>query len=701
MIAGRPRAAWIVWAVGTAAFLSSIALSALNHHLFAWTEASQALAFFSIGIVGLVLARRRPQNPVGWLYLAVWLGVGVAFALCQEYARWATVTHPGAVGGTAAMWLTNWAWVPIFGVMLTFPFLLFPDGHLPSPRWRWVSWASGLVLVLWSVAFAFEGADFTDALNHHVANPYAIAGLTGFFNVAREVLAVAFIGLTGASVASLVVRFRRSRGVERQQIKWLMLSGAVLVVWLSLPLDHGSGTWSDTVQGFVIALVPISVGIAILRYRLFDVDVVINKTLVYGALAVFITAVYVAIVVGLGAVVGTHQGSLPLSILATGLVAVAFQPVRARMQRVANRLVYGERATPYDVLARFSDRVASTYATEDVLPRTARVIAEGTGAEAVEIWLRLGGELRPAASWPVEGASTASIPMRNGELPDLDADRALPVRHRDELLGAVTIRKPRGESLTPAEDRLLDDLTRQAGLVLANVRLTADLEARLDQISRQAGELRASRQRIVAAQDEERRRLERNIHDGAQQHLVALAVKLRLAKGFLGKDPERTRAMLEELDEEVGEALDTLTALSLGIYPPLLEEQGLSAALASQYQRSDLPVRMEVAGTRRYPIEVEAAVYFCVLEALQNAAKYAGASRIDVEIEEHDGGLSFEVRDDGAGFDENLVARGSGLQNMHDRLSTLGGKLQVLASPGGGASVAGWVPIFEPAEALR
>jgi len=291
--------------------------------------------------------------------------------------------------------------------------------------------------------------------------------------------------------------------------------------------------------------------------------------------------------------------------------------------------------------------------------------------------------------------------MRDGELPDLGADRTLPVRHRDDLLGAVTIRKPRGESLTPAEDRLLDDLTRQAGLVLANVRLTADLEARLEQISRQAGELRASRQRIVAAQDEERRRLERNIHDGAQQHLVALAVKLRLAKGFLGKDPERTRGLLEELDEEVGEALDTLTALSLGIYPPLLEEQGLSAALAAQYQRSDLPVRMEVAGTKRFPIEVEAAVYFCVLEALQNVAKYAGASRIDVTIEEHDGGLSFEVRDDGAGFDGDLVARGSGLQNMHDRLSTLGGRLQVLASPGRGASVAGWVPIFEPAEALR
>ncbi len=196
--------------------------------------------------------------------------------------------------------------------------------------------------------------------------------------------------------------------------------------------------------------------------------------------------------------------------------------------------------------------------------------------------------------------------------------------------------KPASEPLAAGEAELLDRLAEQAGLVLANARLTADLEARLMQIAQQAADLRSSRQRIVAAQDEERRRLERNIHDGAQQHLVALAVKLRLAKTALQKDPEHGRRMLGELRGEVDAALDTLRSLALGIYPPLLEEQGIAAALAAQYLRSSLPVRMEADGIGRYPIELEAAVYFCTLEALQNAAKYAHASAITISFRERE-----------------------------------------------------------------
>ena len=169
---------------------------------------------------------------------------------------------------------------------------------------------------------------------------------------------------------------------------------------------------------------------------------------------------------------------------------------------------------------------------------------------------------------------------------------------------------------------------------MSNVRLTADLEARLEVITRQAAELRASRQRIVAAQDEERRRLERNIHDGAQQHLVALAVKLRLARGLLGRDPEKARTMLEETGGQIDEALETLHALALGIYPPRLESDGVAAALMARYASSDLPVRFNADGIGRYPLDTEAAVYFCVLEALQNAAKYATAGSIDVTFGE-------------------------------------------------------------------
>jgi signal transduction histidine kinase len=249
------------------------------------------------------------------------------------------------------------------------------------------------------------------------------------------------------------------------------------------------------------------------------------------------------------------------------------------------------------------------------------------------------------------------------------------------------------EPLAPEEAELLDRLAEQAGLVLANARLTADLEARLAQIARQAADLRASRQRIVAAQDEERRRLERNIHDGAQQHLVALAVKLRLAKGLLQKDTDQGRRMLVELRGEIDAALDTLRSLALGIYPPLLEEQGIAAAIAAQYTRSSLPVRMETDGIGRYPIELEAAVYFCTLEALQNAAKYAHASEITVSLRERDDAIEFVVADDGVGFDPSANGRGTGVQGIRDRISVFGGDATIESSPGTGTTVRGRVPI--------
>ncbi|MGH2591571.1 MAG: sensor histidine kinase, partial [Actinomycetota bacterium] len=246
---------------------------------------------------------------------------------------------------------------------------------------------------------------------------------------------------------------------------------------------------------------------------------------------------------------------------------------------------------------------------------------------------------------------------------------------------------------TPAEEKLLDDLAGQAGLVISNVRLTAELEANIERVEAQADELRASRQRIVAAQDEERRRLERNMHDGAQQHLVALAVKLRLARQTIARDAEKGREMLVALQDEIGSALDTLSSLALGIYPPLLEEQGLAPALAAQYTRSGLPVRLSTDLAHRYPIEAEAAVYFCVLEALQNAAKHASASRIDVRLEEGAGELRFEVRDDGVGFRLSANGGGTGLQGMRDRLAVFGGDAVFQSSPGRGTSIRGRVPI--------
>jgi signal transduction histidine kinase len=262
----------------------------------------------------------------------------------------------------------------------------------------------------------------------------------------------------------------------------------------------------------------------------------------------------------------------------------------------------------------------------------------------------------------------------------------VPVRHQGELLGALSVTKRPGESLTPIEDQLLDDLAHQAGLVLKNVGLTSELRARVE-------DLRASRQRLVAAQDEERRRLERNLHDGAQQNLVAIKVKLGLAEMFAEKDPTRAKATLAELRADTDEALETLRDLARGIYPPLLADKGLAAALESQARKATVPIAVDADGIGRYAQDVEAAVYFCVLEALQNVQKYAGRSVATVRLRATADALTFEVGDDGAGFDAATQPKGSGLQNMADRLDALGGRVTVTSALGEGTRVAGTIPV--------
>ena len=367
-------------------------------------------------------------------------------------------------------------------------------------------------------------------------------------------------------------------------------------------------------------LLPAAIGLAVMRHGLYDIDVFISRSIVYGSLAVFITAVYVGIAVGIGTLVGSGgKPNLGLSILATAIVAVGFQPVRERVQSIANRLVYGKRATPYEVLSQFSG------ARRRVLRQRRRAAADGSRARRRNrrrTSLRSGcgagtpatcGGFPPPTSMPAAGPSTALLRRRSR-----DADRTVEVRHQSELLGALTVTKRRSESLTPIEVKLMDDLAHQAGLVLKNVGLTADLQARLV-------DLRASRQRLVAAQDDERRRLERNLHDGAQQHLVAIKVKLGLVEMLATRDPEKAKATLIALKDDADEALETLRDLARGIYPPLLAEKGLPTALQAQARKATLPVTVDADGVGRYPQDTEAALYFCILEALQNVQKYAQA----------------------------------------------------------------------------
>jgi signal transduction histidine kinase len=688
------RLAWLLWAATVGLLFGGIVLTVASGDI---NVDSIVVVFYlfvlAFATVGALVASRRPGNPVGWLLGASAMAYAIG-GMASTYEHYAL--HSRVDPFPVLLWLGNWSYAVGAGLAGTFVFLLFPDGRLPSPRWRPVAWTAGgaIVLLVASIALRPGRFEFERAT---VMNPFGIRGAEELLSVVGSVGGAALLLSALASIASLFVRFRRGDTVERQQLKWLIYAGGLViagVIGSVVAENAGKVDLANALATGALSAIPIAIGIAILKHRLYDIDVVINKTLVYGALAVFITAVYVGVVVGVGSLFGRgDEPNLALSIAATAVVAVAFQPVRARVQHLANRLVFGKRATPYEVLSQFAGRMAGASAPEEVLPRMARTLGEATGATAAQVWLRFDQELRPAASWPDDPqARHVAVPISDGELPILPgASVALPVRHGGELLGALTVVKSTGDRVTPADEKLASHLASQAGLVLRNVRLTEQLQARLKA-------LQASRKRFVAAQDTERRQLERNLHDGAQQQLVALSVKVRLAQQLIARDPEAARPMVETLEEDTQDTLDTLRDLARGIYPRLLAERGLAAALTAQARKTSLPVEVQTDAVGRHPPEAEAAVYFSVLEALQNVAKYADASRATVHLKEGEGGLQFEVRDDGRGFDPSSTGYGTGLQGMVDRLEAVGGTVEVRSAPGAGTSVIGRIPVAGRAE---
>jgi signal transduction histidine kinase len=638
--------------------------------------------------VGSFVASRVPENPAGWLLLATGIAFVVA-AAAEEYATFGIATDPGGVPfASAALWLANWAFLLALAPVPLF-LTLFPSGRVASPRWRWLPASIVTVFAVGIVGTMVRPGpiDVSDVVPDPL-NPTGVAALRSAISVVLWTAAIAGIGVSLAAVVSLVQRYRAAQGDERQQIRWLAYVGlAAIVLFIAtaltaIPLESGqSSALNDGLFYAFFAMfgfgLPASAGIAVLRYRLWDLDVVLKKALVATVVVVLITAVsLVALVVLSGIVVGPVSDRPGLTLVAGLVIGALFWPLLRLSRRIADRIVYGGRATPYEILTEFSGRMAESYATDDVLPRMTTILAEGTGAERVAIWLQVGRELRPAAAWPEPGhrEELKALPLFAVARPD-----TFEVRHQGELLGAITVAMPANDPMDPSKERLIHDLASQAGLVLRNVRLIE--------------ELRESRRRIVAAVDAGRRRLERNIHDGAQQQLVALAVKLRLAEGALDRDPHTARELIGQLQREANDALETLRDLARGIYPPLLADEGLSAALRAQARKSPVPVHVAPDGIGRYSQEIEASVYFCVLEALQNVAKYARATRVDVALRHDRGRLAFEVRDDGVGFDPATAPRGTGLQGMADRIEAVGGELEISAAPGRGTTVSGAIPV--------
>jgi signal transduction histidine kinase len=517
-----------------------------------------------------------------------------------------------------------------------------------------------------------------------IANPFFMPGLAGL-EIPDAVFAISLIGLLVGSVVSLVLRFRRSSGVERQQIKWVALAVAFLASSFVLSTVASAiglnGDLIDSiVSGIAFITLPVAVAVAVLQYHLYDLDVVVKKALVAGALVLLVIGAYAAMVGLLGVVTSGNESSGSVFVVAL-VLGLAFRPVTRFARRIADRIVYGRRATPYEVLAEFSERVGESYATEDVLGRMAQILGQATGAASARVWLHVGAGLQPVASWPTDAVPAEVARVTDDALPAMAGETAVEVRDRGELLGALSVTMPPSDPMNPSKERLVRDLASQAGLVLRNVRLVE--------------ELRASQRRLVTAQDQERRRLERNIHDGAQQQLVALSVKTRLVRDLTPRDPGKAAEMLTQIDAEIQKTLEDLRDLARGIYPPLLVDKGLGAALDAQARRSLVPTTVKADTIGRYPPELEAAVYFSCLEALQNVAKYAHASSATVTLTQSNGHLTFEVADDGSGFDPEAVRSGTGLQGIADRLSALHGELTIRSQPGAGTLVRGRIEVGE------
>lgn len=688
----RPIGALVGRAIAAAGLALGIGGVALLGSIGRWDLlplGSALFAVFSIGFGSLawLALRRQPQNRALWVpagssflvgmsasafAVAVWAAAGAGLDVTPS--KWA-VLSPSEVPALTVigMQLVNLGPVVGFFSMLTFWLLLFPAGRLPSPAWRWLVGATvaamgALLYVLVWIARAESTIPFGALPSTY---PPGIPSLT-------EPLYFVLILLSGACVISLILRYRRSDGDLRQQYRGVLLGSIALYVGL-IVVDQEM--WQLLTALLALSVSVAAYGVAVTKYRLLDIDLVISRTFVYGTLAVFIGSVYVVVVMMVGGMLGGQADDLVLSVVATAMVALAFEPIRRRAQRWANRLVYGKRATPYEVLATIARRLAVAEPGSGILERMAQLMAEGTGARKATVWLSQGTGLVAAAGWP-----DVADPDRVDSLDQLSGASA-PVFHEDELVGVLEVVKQRGQAVTPPEQRLITDLAGSAGLLLGHERLNTALASR-------AAELRASRRRLVELGDAERRQLERDLHDGAQQQVVAIKMKIALAEHMAHRAGDEGLARyLHQLTTEVQETLEEIRRVARGIFPQLRESGDVVTAVRSQAASCRVPVRVSASTAGPYPQDVEAAIYFSAVEAMTNAVAYASPNRVEIDISDRGDEVTVEVRDDGTGFDFEATGEGPGLTNIRDRVEALGGDLTVESSPGAGTTVRVRIPL--------
>jgi signal transduction histidine kinase len=693
----RPGAAALAGLLAAAAIAGAVYAPLVDRHGQLATMSVRAVLIAAFASAGAFAVARRPFERQGLLVLwGTALGAVATVLAALLDAR----AHGTAVGPTVVS-IARFA-EPVAAALLPVAVMHLLLG-LPDGRCR----TSRVVIVTGYVAAAVVGVAVWTRRPSLPLWPFAV-----------ETAVFVTIGLVGSER-----RYSRSRGIERQRMQWfgwaVAVGGETLVVALALRLLWGWPTRAWLVV--MVATLPLAVALAMGSSRRLAgrIDRILAHTVSLAGLTGIVVAVYLVVVIGLGRT-PTHgeRSLLALSMAAAALSALLYAPARARLTQYANRLVYGEREAPDTVLRTFGTRLSRAIPMDELLLQVAESLRKTLGLMSAEVWTGSGGELERTVSVPdapvrhltlspdeqtvVARAGVSGTAWVEIWMPALlegrgDASvRVAPATHSGQVLGLiVTVRASGSDAFNADDDLMLAELARQVGLALHNVELDSALKETLDEVRRQASELQASRARIVAASDAARRQIERNLHDGAQQHLVALAVNVRLAQKLAESDPAASAQILDQLGEGLQDAVQELRALAHGIYPPLLVDRGIGEALRSAAGRAALPTDVDAESLGRYEPEEEAAVYFCCMEALQNAGKHAGeGATATVRVWEVDSSLMFEVTDTGAGFDANgKLAKGAGFVNMSDRVGAIGGTVDVRSAPGEGTTVRGRIPV--------
>jgi signal transduction histidine kinase len=659
-----------------AGFVGRIA-DASHHASHGGRVALEALfTVLNLGL-GVLLVVRRPRDTTARLLAVGMVGTAATFNHQSH-----VVLHEFLLG--------DW-WTPhlLFhlgsGLAYLFAVVVFPDGRL-LPFTRTAPQRMAVRAAYGAAAVVLAGFVYISTADSHPGQTF----FTVLFGVTIPVV----------GVAAQTYRLRHVSDPERRQqsrlLRWALLPmltfGALYLLTTVVGGTEAteSGSWvSDlglSVFPALFALVPLALVMGILRYRLWEIDVLVSKTLLSVGLVAFIGAVYVGVVVVLGRALGPGDSAV-IKIVATAIAAVAFEPVRERLERLANRLVYGRRATPYEVMAAFADRLSGVISVDEVLPRTAEAVALGVGAAAVRVTTFHHGGGTRTVRWPPDDETRSFT-------------KVVVVLHRGVPVGEIAVAKPPGEKLTATEHRLLRSLVAQAGVAFNNAGLTVELEDRLQQMTEQTADLRASRQRIVTARQGERQRFVGLIHEQVETHLEQVDAGLEHVQTLL---PARGEEALAQFDGLLGEGqagLDALRDLARGIFPPVLADQGVLPALQAYLLQAQLPVDVELRGEQdRYEASAEASTYFCVVQALNNTGTYAAGSTVTVTLEFDDDRLEFSVTDDGPGVDDRRLTAGADIQNMRDRVEAVGGHFDAVSVIGRGTAVAGWVPVSPPVDA--